>query len=358
MAKRLPPRLEPDASGNYYAVYSEGGRSRRKSLRTKDLFRAEHRFEGWLEAKRKAQLVEDDPYVEDCLDYWMDQWIKGQMMTENRYVSVVRNLKTYFGKMRVSQITRKDSVTYIQLRRTAQIASRKGWGATGSTINHELKELIACFNFMRRKVEPRERRLPDHMVPFIQPPDPSPPRDRVLTSDEWERLWNFSANLVWNGQGRVASNRASRVGRFICLAMETAQRKSAITELQWSQIRLDLGRGLIFFNPEGRKQTIKKRPPLPVSSKLRPLLERFHSERINDFVLDKTTDVHESVKRVAQELNIEGLSPHVFRHTWATNAALAGKDISKIAAFMGDSEETVRKNYIHLTPEYLSDVVD
>tara|TARA_B100000768_G_scaffold140956_1_gene132499 strand:- start:89 stop:1138 length:1050 start_codon:yes stop_codon:yes gene_type:complete len=348
MAKRLPPRLEPDTSGNFYAVYSEGGRSRRKSLRTKDLFRAEHRFEGWLEAKRKAQLVEDDPYVEDCLDYWMDQWIRGRMMTEDRYVSVVNNLKEYFGKMRVGQITRKDSATYIELRRSAQITGRIGWGAANSTIQHEMKELIACFNFMRKKVEPRERRLPEHIIPFIEPPEASPPRNRVFSPDELDRLWQYAT---------APENCRARECRFIVLAMETAQRKSAIIELQWPQVNLDIGKGRIFFNPEGRAQTRKVRPPLPVSSRLRPLLEQYQAEKTSEFVLDSTTDVQYGLKRIADGLGIKGLTPHVFRHTWATNAALAGKDMAKVAAFMGDTEDTVRKNYIHLTPDYLDDVV-
>jgi predicted transcriptional regulator len=37
---------------------------------------------------------------------------------------------------------------------------------------------------------------------------------------------------------------------------------------------------------------------------------------------------------------------------------MEGKTIEKIAQFLGDTEETVRKNYIHLTPDYLEDVVD
>ena len=111
------------------------------------------------------------------------------------------------------------------------------------------------------------------------------------------------------------------------------------------------------FNPEGRAQTRKVRPPLPVSSRLRPLLEQYQAEKTSEFVLDSTTDVQYGLKRIADGLGIKGLTPHVFRHTWATNAALAGKDMAKVAAFMGDTEDTVRKNYIHLAPDYLDDVV-
>ena len=48
----------------------------------------------------------------------------------------------------------------------------------------------------------------------------------------------------------------------------------------------------------------------------------------------------------------------MFRHTWATNAVIDGKPIEQVAAFLGDTVDTVRKNYIHLTPDYLRSVVD
>ena len=37
-----------------------------------------------------------------------------------------------------------------------------------------------------------------------------------------------------------------------------------------------------------------------------------------------------------------------FRHTWATNAVIDGKPIEQVAAFLGDTVDTVRNNYIHL----------
>ena len=135
MAKRLPPRIAPDFKGNYYIFYSRNGRSQRVSLRTNNLFKAELRFEGWLEQRRKDTYIEEDPYIQDCLEYWMDQWIRGRMLSENRYPAVVNNLNAYFGKMRVSQITRNESAVYIELRRSAQIGRNR---ASDATIRHEL----------------------------------------------------------------------------------------------------------------------------------------------------------------------------------------------------------------------------
>ena len=60
--------------------------------------------------------------------------------------------------------------------------------------------------------------------------------------------------------------------------------------------------------------------------------------------------------KVSSALKIDGLTAHVFRHTWATRKVMAGVPIAKVAAFLGDNEETVSKNYIHLSPDYFRDV--
>ena len=46
------------------------------------------------------------------------------------------------------------------------------------------------------------------------------------------------------------------------MAFATAARPGAIRELQWSQV--DLTRGLVYLNPEGRQQTDKHRTIVPL----------------------------------------------------------------------------------------------
>mgnify|MGYP002823647038 CR=1 FL=1 len=155
----------------------------------------------------------------------MEQWIRGRMLSESRYPAVVKNLNAYFGKMRVSQITRADSATYIELRQTAQIERNC---ASPSTIHHEMTKLKAAFNFMLKVVEPKERRLDAKQIPFIEPPAKSAPRDRVLSNEELNLLVNHCAYLrtsLSNPRrlGQLQSHRVCKVAKFINIAMETAQ---------------------------------------------------------------------------------------------------------------------------------------
>lgn len=115
---------------------------------------------------------------------------------------------------------------------------------------------------------------------------------------------------------------------------------------------------MIMFLPEGELQTAKRRPPIPMSTRLADFLGRAHDERINEYVLDNKVDVKSGLDRVNRILDIEGVTPHTFRHTWATRAAEDGVAMMKIAQFLGDTVQTVEKNYLHLSPDYLRDVVD
>jgi len=48
----------------------------------------------------------------------------------------------------------------------------------------------------------------------------------------------------------------------------------------------------------------------------------------------------------------------VFRNTWTTRSVEAGADLLKVASFLGDTIDTVRENYMHLSPDFLAHVVD
>ena len=287
-AKIKPPRLWQSKTGSWYVLYHENGRGQRTSLRTDDIQKAEARFQGWLKDRRLFFDVVKDPTISHILDIWMDQWVRGRMITQNRYPSIVKNLKQYFGNMHISEVTREHSSRYYELRKEGIIGTTR---ASDSTVRLELQRLRAAFRFMVERVEPTAQRLSSEVIPYVELPRASPPRNRVLSEDEVQLLRDTCSNLVLNGRGRARSNRMARIGRFVMLALETAQRKTAICELKWDQV--DFDRNWIRFNPEGRLQTQKRRPTVPISPILRPVLERAYDERINHYVLDHDRGIYE-----------------------------------------------------------------
>lgn len=359
---RKPARLEQQPNGRWYVVYAEGRRSKRTSLRTNDLATAQARYNRWLNTYDLDKNVELDPTISKCLGLWYTQWIVGtsempRMITAdkkcNRYEAIINNLYAHFGDIRISEAKREHSVEYINLRRKGVIGTCP---AANGTIRLELQRLRACFRHMVERVEPREQRLSLDQIPYVELPPESLPRERVLDEDEVALIREVCPNLVLTGQGRRPSNRLSRVGRFAMIALETAQRKTAILELKWDQV--DFENNKIHFNPKGRTQTNKKRPTVPISPILKPVLERAREEAHSAYVLDKTTQIDSALKSLANDLEIPGLHAHVFRHTWATRAVTRGVPLMKVALFLGDTVKTVEKNYAHLQPDYLEDVFE
>jgi len=355
----LPPRLskEDNKHGYYYVLFSEKGRNKRQSLRTKDRFEAETRFLGWLEQRQKEyiSLATDDPIVRDCIDLWLTQQVI--MFTDGvqtRFKSMVKNINAYFGDMTVSEIVRKDSMIYYEKRKAGILGNSK---AADSTIRLELSELRAVFNFMQKKVEPKQRRINSEIVPYLDIPANSPPRDRIVTAEEQEKYIDYALNGNYNGIGVKRVNRIHRIQTFLIVAIETGARKGAILDLQWPMI--NFAKGIINFLPSGqRQQHQKKRPTVPMSDLLINFLKQLYEQKINNYVFENTTDVLSGIDRVNSLLGIEGVTPHTFRHTWATRAAEDGVAMETIADFLGDTVETIKKNYLHLSPDYLRSAIN
>ena len=360
MAAKLPPRIKPLDNKNWYVLYSENGKPLRSSLRTKDRATAEVRFLGWLEQRQNNLIIDDDPTLNTCLDLWFDQHVEG-LKTYKRQYSAAKNIRAALGDLRISEIERRHSINYANARMAGRVGNSE---ASPSTVCLELGMVVTCLKFMcgvnTKKVEPRERRLSISMMPSIEMPMKSPPRDRIISPEEMALYHDFAFNGTYSGAGVKKSNSTHRVQIFIILASETAHRKTAITNLSWSkQIYFDRGKhGMINFLPPGATQTNKRRPWVPISSTLRRMLDIAYEQRTNDYVLTKTTDIYSSFHRVNKILGIEGVSPHTFRHTWATNKIMAGEKIKDVAEFMGDTEESVRRNYEHLDPAFLAHMVD
>ena len=350
----LPPRLHQADNGWWYVLYHEHGRGQRTSLRTKDSETAKERFSGWLDARSLEELICADPKVSFVLDVWFEDWIQGRMLSEDRYPSVVNHLKDHFGKMSVSEVRRKDSREYIRLRRQGVYGVKV---AADGTIRMELLKLRAALNFFRDKVEPSERRLDPKIIPYIELPPASPPRDDIFTLEELYLIYYYCMEDFARAGSKHSGEQGwlTREARFCIIAMETAQRKTAILELNWDQVDLDNGR--IQFNPTGRNQTSKRRPPVPISDLLMPMLKIAYQHRKTNLVLDYKTDIHYGVQRIMVDLGLEG-SPHKFRHSWASHAAMRGVSMGEIAGVLGDTQRTVEMNYLHLSPDYLRSAIN
>jgi integrase len=146
--------------------------------------------------------------------------------------------------------------------------------------------------------------------------------------------------------------------RFLVLAVGTASREAALRELTWEQIDFRLGR--IRLNPEGRRQTKKRRPTVPIAPTVARELAswgRDGSHVISYYGKQLTT--REFYDLLAERAAVTG-GPNVIRHTVRTWLAEAGVPDAEADMFMGHKAEgsATGKRYIHRRPEYLRSVTE
>lgn len=203
------------------------------------------------------------------------------------------------------------------------------------TIRRELSILAAAINHATKR-----KRVVFNTKDLWLPPA-SNPRDRWLTYAELDHLRT------------VAARESQVVADFVEVAYYTASRARAVETLSLFQV--DLPRGQIALGKPDEVRTKKRRPTVPIDEELRPTVERLLSEAIADgrtYLLPpvgRRSDrrILETFKRVARAAGLEGVTPHVLRHSRATHLLQRGASIWEVAKLLGDTVATVDRVYGH-----------
>lgn len=355
------PKLAKADSGVYYARWTEGRRSKRATMGTRDAAEAQARFAHWLLMGGASGRPENPAQVYTVADLWAvyeAQHVEKKVNASATHAWSWKNLKAYFGDMVLAEVS--DAVPgYVAAREKGLI----GRPSKSATIRRELALLRACFNWCADATQ-RRAMISIADVPGFALPADSEPRDRWLKEDEIKRLMDAAVALR-------GGERLSRVERFLWLALETGGRKQALLDLTWD--RVDFETNVIHLALPGRKQTKKRRASVPISRALRPVLERAYGERKGDLVLDHGGEVWAAVQVVAAHAGFgpdrgvrktgskpkaTGISPHVMRHTAATHMARRGVPLFIVAKILGDTIATVEKTYAKHAPDDLRAAVD
>lgn len=79
---------------------------------------------------------------------------------------------------------------------------------------------------------------------------------------------------------------------------------------------------------------------------------------INRHVLDSDIDVWKSIKRIAERAKVDDVSPHVLRHTAATNMARRGVSLYIVSKILGNSVAMVERVYAKHQPDDLREGIE
>lgn len=325
------PQLRQNPAGKWYAFWSDGKRSKRKSMGTTDKAVAKARFAQWLliDGAEQNAAPEAAYTVRDLWTVYAEKHLP-TVASPDTAMHSWKALSAHFGDLLVPEVS--GAVEGYIARRLKVVKP--------STIRRELVALRACLNWC---ASPQRGRPMIEKAPGFRVPPDGPPRDRWLTTAEIDKIF-------------AAANGMPRAKLFLHIALETAARKQAILDLTWD--RVDFETKVIHLHDPSRPVTKKRRASVPISAALLPVLQAAYEARDNALVMGSKAEVYHAVQRVAERAGVAGVTPHVLRHTAATHMARRGVPLWIIAKVLGNSLAMVEKVYAKHAPDDLRAAVD
>lgn len=302
--------------GSWYAVWTEGGVTKRRSLRAENVQEAERRL---IDFKRDlaapvGSLVGE--LVQSYLDYK-----ETRIRDHGRLVLAWQAARDTFGNLRPDQITPELCDEYADMRRSM--------GRSDATILKEINTIRQAMNW--HKVTTAR----------FEAPSAPPPRDRHLTKDEYLKL--------------VKGCKQPHVRLFVILALSTAGRKEALLSLTWD--RVDFARGRVNLAIAGEKNR-KGRASVNMTDRLRRELieakEAAQTQYVIEYAGKRVLNIKKGFAAAVVRAGLEDVTPHDLRHTAAVWMAEDGVSFEQIAQYLGHSSPAVTyRVYARFSPEYL-----
>jgi integrase len=283
---------------------------------------------GLAEARaREIWRQRTTPASERVEDLWPSYVADRQreVSRKDRFDSLWKALAPHFGHRLATAITRDDCRAYYKARKLA--------GKSNSTVKTELEFLRACLRFHLKKDAPA----------LWMPPD-SKPREHYLTREERDRL--------------LDAINTPHVKLFVRLATATGARMTAILDLTWD--RVDLEVGTVDLNPAGREITNKRRTTVKLTAQAIEDLRAARPAALTDNVIEYDGKPVKSVKKAIRAASVRSgvkCSPHVFRHTAGVWMANADVQMEKIAQVLGTTLRIAEKHYARYSPSYQQDAI-
>jgi integrase len=207
-------------------------------------------------------------------------------------------------------------------------------GASDGTILRELGSLRAALEWAVAHNRFLRADLPTISAPVKTPA----PRDRWMTREEADRL--------------IAACTAPHLRNFVILGLMTVPRMGALleaklTQVVWQRRTIDYGEG------NGNK----RRAVVPLNDEAMAALKLAEQISVAGYIIEFNGKPLDTVKKgfaaACDRAGIEGVTPHILRHTGATWMALAAVPMHEIANMLGDSRATTERVYAKYHPDYL-----
>jgi integrase len=298
-------------------TWFEARQTRRASLGTESYEAAKKKLADWYVKHGDLPQLERDQVTLDAL---MVRYYEHHAIHTASAATAYGAIKKINARIPSVTVAGFNHATQTQL-----IADLRTEGLSDGYITRVMTVARAALNYAHKREELAS-------VPHVLNAGHSEPRQRRLSVDEMTAFVNAINSEV--------------LARYVLVALTTLARPAAVMELRWPQIR----DGLVYLNPEGRKQTKKHRPTLPLTHTLARI-----TRTESDYVIGKRLlSIKKPFATAAAKAKLTGISPYTLRHTMATELRARGVPPWELAGYMGHRIARTTEIYAAYAPDYLS----
>ncbi len=259
--------------------------------------------------------------------YIQEVTFKTRSMKEDRY-RLGAMMRHWIGNLTMIQLTPA---------KVAQYRDERLKKVSAGAVIRELAYISSIINHSRREWDINMT----NPVPFVKKPPSPQGRNRILTSDELERLYKACTPRVKNGNVWALP--------IVKFALASAMRRGEILGLHWHEIDLQKRTAHILLTKNGTSRTV------PLSSEALEILRslpRSLDGRVFPINGPNLSVIFDKARKLAK---LDDLHFHDLRHMAITRIADRLPNVIELAAVSGHKNLSMLKRYYHPNPEALAE---
>ncbi|MFC1717777.1 tyrosine-type recombinase/integrase [Candidatus Poribacteria bacterium] len=320
-----------------YVILPNGRRYRRVIGTKKQAEQVHKKIESEIvTGKWHIREIEDVPFsalVEEYLEYVNTN--RAASTAKIRKYRIEAHLLPYFGDTPISQITPQMVDNY----KTSRVKKK----ASPNTVNRDLANLSHMFTMAIRW-----RYIENNAVADVEKMKIPQRWPRFLSQEEIERLLETAGG--------------SHLYALLVAAIHTGMRKVELLNLKWSDINLKRQTVTVqakdgWHTKNYRSRTLQMTPMLRRVLMERRRMQRkmrFESEYIFTYQGNRIkwgTDI--AFKTAVRKADLEGVTLHTLRHTFASQLVMAGVPLRDVQELMGHRSFETTLQYAHLSEDHV-----
>ena len=325
---------------NYHIYWTPrtGERSQRKSTGTSDLQKAKQRLIDFAKPRlRPTAKPEDELDLLEILVDYVEPIIRNSRSRQCGEVGALKHWMMFFDEFHVrtvADLTVGMQEAYMEWR--FKLIHERGYKGSPATVGRDMRVMRAALN------RAWKYGILEHKKYVKSLPEP-PSRPTFIFPEEAKRLLK-------------ECEQTPHLWLFVMVALHTLQRPNAIFALRVEQVKFN--EGLIDFLPAEGIQTRKRRPVVPISETLWPLLEEAVADSMTGYVIEHDDRPINSVRTAFNKARDRAglppeVTPYTLRHTGATLLLSLGVPIREVSGMLGHTEQQTTELYGKHHPEFL-----